>query len=200
MLAQHGGRIGVVVPYATFGTVIDLDRYAWLARRYEVGVVIDAAASLGTLDEAGRGFGTGRPSRWSIRCMRPRPFRSARAGWSIAAMPTGSTSCAMVNFGFESGRNATLPGINAKMPEILGLMARSKLAELDRICDARAALDREYRAALTGLTCQHGTAKRQATQFMPVLLPRTGLAPDRHRRSPGGGRGRDGAVFQSASG
>ena len=79
MLARHGERIGVVVPYATFGTVIDLDRYAWLAQRYGVGIVIDAAASLGTLDEAGRGFGAGRRSRWSIRCTRPRPFRSERA-------------------------------------------------------------------------------------------------------------------------
>ena len=84
---------------------------------------------------------------------------------------------AMVNFGFESGP-CDSAGINAKMPEVLGLMARSKLAELDSICDARAALDREYRDALTGWTFQPMTAKRQATQFMPVLLPAE-LAPHR---------------------
>ncbi|WP_447412567.1 DegT/DnrJ/EryC1/StrS family aminotransferase, partial [Clostridium perfringens] len=53
-LARYGSRIGVLVPYATFGTAIDLDRYAWLARRFGVGVVIDAAASLGTRDTEGR--------------------------------------------------------------------------------------------------------------------------------------------------
>lgn len=172
MLAQHGGRIGVVVPYATFGTLIDLDRYAWLARRYEVGVVIDAAASLGTLDEAGRGFGTGAPFALVYSMHATKTFSVGEGGLVYSGDADRIDQLrAMVNFGFESGRNATLPGINAKMPEILGLMARSKLAELDTICDARAALDREYRAALTGLTCQHGTARRQATQFMPVLLP-----------------------------
>src|SRR3546814_7300984 len=61
LLALHGDRIAVLVPYATFGNAIDLDRYAWLQRRYEVGVVIDAASSLGTIDAAGKGFGAEAP-------------------------------------------------------------------------------------------------------------------------------------------
>ena len=47
LLQKHAGQIAVVVPYATFGNAIDLDRYAWLMRRHQVGVVVDAAASLG---------------------------------------------------------------------------------------------------------------------------------------------------------
>ncbi|MBW8841133.1 MAG: DegT/DnrJ/EryC1/StrS family aminotransferase, partial [Sphingomonadales bacterium] len=61
LLQKHAGRIAVVVPYATFGNAIDLDRYAWLMRRHQVGVVVDAAASLGTIDAGGRGFGAGAP-------------------------------------------------------------------------------------------------------------------------------------------
>ncbi|MGC8165124.1 DegT/DnrJ/EryC1/StrS family aminotransferase, partial [Salmonella enterica] len=44
---------------------------------------------------------------------------------------------AMTNFGFEAGRNATLPGLNAKLPEVIAVMARAKLAEIDTVCDHR---------------------------------------------------------------
>ncbi|MDH7972706.1 DegT/DnrJ/EryC1/StrS family aminotransferase, partial [Sphingomonas sp. AR_OL41] len=55
LLTRHGARIAVLLPYATFGNAIDLDRYAWLQRRHAVGVVVDAAASLGTRDAQGGG-------------------------------------------------------------------------------------------------------------------------------------------------
>src|SRR3546814_1877951 len=45
LLALHGDRIAVLVPYATFGNAIALDRYAWLQRRYAVGVVKIGRAS-----------------------------------------------------------------------------------------------------------------------------------------------------------
>ncbi len=139
------------MPYATFGTVIDLERYAWLAQRYGVGIVIDAAASLGTLDEGGRGFGAGAPFALVYSMHATKTFSVGEGGLIYSGDADRIEQLrAMANFGFESGRHATLPGINAKMPEVLGLMARGKLAELDSICDARAALDREYRDALTG--------------------------------------------------
>jgi dTDP-4-amino-4,6-dideoxygalactose transaminase len=64
LLQRYPGQVSVVVPYATFGNCIDLDRYDRLARDHGASVVGDAAASLGSLDEAARGFGTG--SRWPI--------------------------------------------------------------------------------------------------------------------------------------
>jgi hypothetical protein len=80
-----------IVPYATFGTDIDLDRYAWLARRHGVGVVVDAAASLGTLDERGRVRYGGALHAGLFDARDQDLF--GRGGWSIAAM-TASTSCA----------------------------------------------------------------------------------------------------------
>ena len=59
MLARYAGKIAVVMPYATFGYPIDLERYTRLAHQLGVPVVVDAAASLGTFDEQGRGFGSG---------------------------------------------------------------------------------------------------------------------------------------------
>ncbi len=61
LLERHGAQIAAVVPYATFGYGIDLDRYRWLSKRFGVAVVVDAAASLGTTDASGVGFGAGAP-------------------------------------------------------------------------------------------------------------------------------------------
>ena len=179
LLARHGDRIGVIVPYATFGTAIDLDRYAWLARRYGVGVVIDAAASLGTIDEAGRGFGSGAPFTIVYSMHATKTFSVAEGGLVYSGdLALIDQLRGMTNFGFEGGRSATLPGINAKLPEVIALMARAKLAEIDAVCDHRAAIDAAYRAALTGFETQASRGRRQATQFMPVLLP-PDLAPHR---------------------
>ncbi len=59
LLQRYRGQIAVVIPYATFGNNLDLGRYQDLSERYDVPVVVDAAGSLGSLDERGRGFGTG---------------------------------------------------------------------------------------------------------------------------------------------
>ncbi|MEV8960382.1 DegT/DnrJ/EryC1/StrS family aminotransferase, partial [Klebsiella pneumoniae] len=78
---------------------------------------------------------------------------------------------AMTNFGFEAGRNATLPGLNAKLPEVIAVMARAKLAEIDTVCDHRAALEEAYRTQLVGVDFQEVEGQRRASQFMPILLP-----------------------------
>jgi len=183
LLIRYAGRIGVIVPYATFGTAIDLDRYAWLARRHRVGVVVDAAASLGTINISGHGFGTDAPFAVVYSMHATKTFSVAEGGLIHSADTAliARLRC-MTNFGFEQGRSATLPGLNAKLPEVIALMARAKLAELDTVCDRRAAIDAAYRAALPGcgvaIETQVSQGQRQATQFMPMLLPAT-LAPHR---------------------
>ncbi|MBB5715048.1 DegT/DnrJ/EryC1/StrS family aminotransferase [Sphingomonas aerophila] len=179
LLARHGERIGVAVPYATFGNAIDLDRYAWIAQRYRVGVVVDAAASLGTLDERGRGFGTGAPFATVFSMHATKTFAVAEGGLIHSA----DADCiarlrAMANFGFVEGRSASLPGINAKLPEVLALMARAKLTEIDDVLARRAAVEAAYRDALPGFGVQRPLGMRRASQFMPVLLPAE-LAPQR---------------------
>lgn len=177
LLARHGDRVGVIVPYATFGTDLDLDRYAWLARRYDVGVVVDAAASLGTIDAVGRGFGTGAPFAIVYSMHATKTFAVAEGGLIHCGDADRIASLrAMANFGFDpsgssGARSATLPGINAKLPEVIALMARAKLTEIDAVCEARTAIDAAYRAALPGFTMQAPAARRQASQFMPLLLP-----------------------------
>ncbi len=59
LLDKHHHEIAAIVPYATFGYDIDLEWYENIQRRYGIPVIVDAAASLGTVSEDGRGFGTG---------------------------------------------------------------------------------------------------------------------------------------------
>lgn len=173
LIAEHGERIAVIVPYATFGNAIDLDRYAAIERRHGIGIVIDAAASLGTIDDRGIGFAADRPFATVFSMHATKTFSVAEGG----VVHSGDarlidTLRAMTNFGFEAGRSATLPGINAKLPEVIALMARLKLTEIDAVCDARSAIEAAYRDTLGGaFAFQRPYGQRRASQFMPVMLP-----------------------------
>ncbi|MES3082567.1 DegT/DnrJ/EryC1/StrS family aminotransferase [Sphingomonas faeni] len=172
LLQRHGERIGVVVPYATFGNAIDLDRYVHFQRRYGVGIVIDAASSLGTLDDAGLGFGARAPFAVVHSMHATKTFAVGEGGLIHSGdVDLIATLRSMGNFGFEGSRNATLPGINAKLPEITAIMAQTKLAEIDRIADHRAVLEETYRATLPDFQFQAVSGRRRSMQFMPVLLP-----------------------------
>ncbi|WP_174285241.1 DegT/DnrJ/EryC1/StrS family aminotransferase [Sphingomonas bacterium] len=172
LLRHYGARIGVVIPYATFGNAIDIDRYRRYARDYGVGIVVDAAASLGTIADDGTAFGTDAPFAVVHSMHATKTFAVAEGGLIHCADAARIARLrAMTNFGFESGRSATLPGINAKLPEVIAVLARAKLDGLDATAAHRALLEATYRAQLGDLTLQHVAGRRRATQFMPVLLP-----------------------------
>ncbi|MDB5682189.1 MAG: aminotransferase DegT, partial [Sphingomonas bacterium] len=172
LLDKHAGQVAVVVPYATFGTAIDLDRYAWLMRRYGVGVVIDAAASLGTIDASGHGFGAGAPFAMVYSLHATKTFAVAEGGLIHCGDPAVIDELrAMNNFGFSGSRSAVLPGLNAKMSEIVAAMARLKLAEIATVVERRSAVEAAYRDALGGMTLQAVEGERRAMQFMSALLP-----------------------------
>ncbi|OYY68151.1 DegT/DnrJ/EryC1/StrS family aminotransferase [Sphingomonas sp. 28-63-12] len=172
VLDRYGDRIAVVVPYATFGNAIDLDHYARLRSHHGVGIVVDAAASLGTIDRCGMGFGAQADFAIVHSMHATKTFAVAEGGLIHSGDPALIARLrSMTNFGFEGSRSATLPGINAKLPEILALMARTKLAEIEPVCTNRAAIEANYRTALREFSLQHVQGQRRASQFMPVLLP-----------------------------
>ncbi|WP_375287512.1 DegT/DnrJ/EryC1/StrS family aminotransferase [Sphingomonas sp.] len=180
LLAAYGDRIAVVIPYATFGYGIDLDRYARLAERHGLAVVIDAAASLGTTDAEGGGFGAGAPFPVVFSMHATKPFATAEGGLvHCGDAATIERLRAMANFGFERPRTATLPGLNAKLPEVLAVMARAKLAEFAEVTRRRTAVAEAYRGAIAGrYGLQPAPVGRQAMGFQPVVLPPE-LAPHR---------------------
>ncbi|WP_284053367.1 DegT/DnrJ/EryC1/StrS family aminotransferase [Stakelama marina] len=172
-LRRYGDRIAVVVPYATFGNCIDLDRYRVMAERHAIGVVVDAAASLGALDVDGLGFGAGAPFATIFSMHATKTFATAEGGLIYCGDADRVADLRhMANFGFGEHRLATMPGLNAKMPEVLGLLAAEKLADFDRVAAHRAELETSYRERLGGFTLQRLRGKRPTAQFQTVLLPR----------------------------
>jgi dTDP-4-amino-4,6-dideoxygalactose transaminase len=173
LLALHGDRIAVVVPYAAFGTDIDLDRYRTLADRHGVAVVVDAAASLGTIGARGRGFGTGCPFPVVFSMHATKPFAVAEGGLIHSTdADLVDRLRRMTNYGFGATRAADLPGLNAKLPEVLALIASAQLDRIDTLAEHRSALHQLYRTELgDGFILQRPRARRQAMQFLPLLLP-----------------------------
>lgn len=172
-LATHGDRVAVIVPYDTFGTGIDLARYARLSAEHGVGVVVDAAASLGNRDAAGHGFGAGARFATVFSMHATKPFATAEGGLIYSADPAQIAEMRrMSNYGFGADRAATGPGMNAKLPEVLALLALARLGEIDAVAAHRLALADRYRAMLgAGLTVQRVHAARAIPQFQPLLLP-----------------------------
>ncbi len=172
LLVERGEEISCLVPYACFGNELDLDQFADLASQHQVGVVVDAAASLGSrnLEGVGSGAGFERPVVFSMHATKT--FATAEAGLIYAAdLERIDRLRAMANFGFGQPRVATMPGLNGKLDEVTALLGLQKLAALEQILEHRSELAIRYRARLPLLQFQRPTGSRQAHQFMPVLLP-----------------------------
>ena len=173
LLDQYGKDVAVIFPYASFGTDIDLEQFLELSRRYCVPIVIDAAASLGTLALDGRSFGSGFPFPVVFSMHVTKLFATAEAGLIYCYdRPTAERLRAMTNFGFEESRHATIPGLNGKLPEVIALLALERLLDLDSLGEHRSRLAAAYRAGLLEFEHQFFGGQRQAITFMPLLLPR----------------------------
>ncbi|MGC2401197.1 MAG: DegT/DnrJ/EryC1/StrS aminotransferase family protein [Acidobacteriaceae bacterium] len=172
MLARYAGKIAVIIPYATFGYPIGLERYQKLASQLGVPVVVDGAASLGTFDAGGRGFGTGFAGSVAFSMHATKSFAVGEAGLIYSADPARIARLrTMSSFGFGEPRTATMPGLNGKVSEVVALLGQLRLADYDRIVAYRAELFAHYRAALPELQFQPKAPGSQAHQFVPALLP-----------------------------
>jgi dTDP-4-amino-4,6-dideoxygalactose transaminase len=172
LLARYAGRIAVAMPYATFGYPIGLERYSRLTTQLGVPVVVDAAASLGTFDAQGKGFGSGFAGSVVFSMHATKSFAVGEAGLIYSADPDRIARLrTMSSFGFGEPRTATMPGLNGKLSEVGALLGRLRLNDYDRITAHRAALLNRYRASLPELEFQLRAPGIQAHQFVPALLP-----------------------------
>jgi len=172
LLARYAGKIAVVMPYATFGYPIDLEHYKRLAAQLGVPVVVDAAASLGTFDGQGRGFGRGFAGSVVYSMHATKSFAVGEAGLIYSADRDRIAKLrAMSNFGFGEPRTATMAGLNGKLSEVAALLGELRLADYDRIAEHRAALHEHYRKALPELQFQLREPGTQVHQFVTALLP-----------------------------
>jgi dTDP-4-amino-4,6-dideoxygalactose transaminase len=173
LLARYGKDIAVVMPYATFGYNLDLDRYAAMTEQHGVPVVVDAAASLGTMSAPGRGFGTGFNGLIVYSMHATKSFATGEGGVIYSANQDAIAQLRqMSNFGFGKPRTATMAGLNAKLSEVGALLAHLRLGEYGPVLTRRTELMHGYRQGLPELTFQPELPDQQAHQFAPGLLPR----------------------------
>jgi dTDP-4-amino-4,6-dideoxygalactose transaminase len=172
LLKVYGSRIAAIVPYATFGAPLDLDWYRWISRHYDLAVVVDAAASLGTSVAPGRNFGVAfdHPVVFSLQATKT--FATAEAG-VVYCNDAGAIQKirTMANFGFGEPRHATMLGLNGKLSEVGALMCSLKLDGIADIVDRRRSRYQQYQRKLESFAFQVVDCHRQAHQFTPVLLP-----------------------------
>ena len=172
LIGRYGDDIAVIVPYATFGNCIDLARYEALSASTGIPVVVDAAASLGSLDAAGRAFGAGFGFPVVFSMHATKTFSTGEGGViACADCDLVQALRLMGNFGFGAPRAATMPGLNAKLSEVGALLALERLRGFTPIVRHREALADRYRARLPGWGFQQMRGRRCAYQFMPVMPP-----------------------------
>ena len=172
LLERYGDEIAVMVPNATFGNCLDLGRYQRLSAAHGIPVVIDAAASLGSLDAHGEAFGMGSHHPLVFSMHATKTFATAEAGVIYCADKAAIAAFrAMGNFGFGQPRSATMPGLNTKLGEVAALLALTKLRDIESIAEHRHGMYELYRSLLPDFTFQRMTGQRTAHQFVSVLLP-----------------------------
>ena len=121
-----------------------------------------------------------------LRLACPEHLRFSQAHSFEATFGGGEANVAvsLANFGFDGARSATLPGLNAKLPEILAVMARARLAEIDTVCDARAGLEAAYREALSDFGLQAPLGRRRAMRPTAAAARRSVRRPRRDAPAP----------------
>eukprot|EP01037_Dinobryon_pediforme_P018569 gene18569-18854_t len=165
-------EVAVIMPYATFGNNIDLKNYDILSEKYNVPIVVDAAASLGSLNDDGSAFGV--KSRHAIiySMHATKSFSTGEAGLIYSENREIIDKLrVMGNFGFGQPRIATMAGLNSKLSEVGALLALEKLRGFENVVIHRAKLAKAYCDGLPDWTFQHLRGKRIAHQFMPVMVP-----------------------------
>lgn len=177
-IEKLGSEIALVVPYATFGTAMDLSAYEELCKD-GIPVVVDAAASLGTT--AGeQHFGHGFPGAivFSLHATKAFPVGEGGVIYSDSA-PLIAKLRQAANFGLSAAGGSTVLGLNAKLSEFhaaVGLATldefASKKSARQQIYDWYKELFEAYGLLERGWRFQE-VAGSVAYQFVSVLSPPT---------------------------
>jgi dTDP-4-amino-4,6-dideoxygalactose transaminase len=179
LLDIYGDEVGVIIPYATFGNSLDLNRYEKIAVERKVPIVVDAAASLGSLDNFGHGFGTNSNLTIVFSMHVTKTFSTSEGGLIYSSDKTRMQRLRiMSNYGFSEPRSAGMAGLNAKLSEVASVIAQGKLESFDDVIGRRQNIYKSYQLALPNFEFQEHCGKRVASQFVPVLMPK-GLQLDR---------------------
>ncbi|MEB3100431.1 DegT/DnrJ/EryC1/StrS family aminotransferase [Ferviditalea candida] len=176
VLSKLGSRAAVVVPYAAFGTDMDLTVYRDMENR-GIPVVVDAAASFGTTGESGQ-FGKQFTGLVVYSFHATKCFAIGEGGMVYSADREKINKIRQAaNFGFETSRESLQQGLNAKLSELGASVALSTLDVFSEKISRRRALHGLYVHLIreTGLLSQGWVLQQEngqiAYQFFSILSP-----------------------------
>jgi dTDP-4-amino-4,6-dideoxygalactose transaminase len=176
LLEKLGEQVAVVVPYATFGTDMDLTYYQKL-QDAGIPVVVDAAASFGTTGDNGQ-FGKGFTGLIVFSFHATKAFGIGEGGLVYSGNGQIIQQIRQAgNFGFSGARESAILGMNSKISEYTAAIA---LATLDIYQEKKAARQNIYHwyvnyGTRLGLFEKgwvlHKSRGVIPHQFFPVLCP-----------------------------
>lgn len=176
LVAQLGDQVAVVVPYATFGTALDLSGYERLQAR-GIPVVVDAAPGFyTTIDSATHGQGFSGSLVYSFHATKPFGIGEGGLIYSGDVALIERIRCA-ANFGFDQSRASGMQGLNGKLAEFPAAIA---MATLDRFPDKsrqRLTIEQYYQDCLIEYAGAAAGWQQQvrrgigAPQFFSILCP-----------------------------
>jgi dTDP-4-amino-4,6-dideoxygalactose transaminase len=176
VIRELGDAVAVVIPYATFGTWLDLSYYSSLHNR-GIPVVVDAAASFGTcLDKQ---FGTGFDGAIVFSFHATKAFGIGEGGLVYSSNRNLIKKIReAANFGFNEDRESCLLGLNGKTSEYAAAIALATLQEFPEKKKIRSTIWKWYLDMMKPFCLQERGWRLQATQgsiahqFLPILCPK----------------------------
>lgn len=171
-----GDKVAVVIPYATFGTNMNLEYYKQL-HKSGVPVVIDAAASFGATKRL-QHFGKRFPGSIVYSFHATKPFGIGEGGLIYSENTDLISKIRQSeNFGFSTNRETFLQGINGKLSEYAAAIALATLDAFKKKSKIRQQIYSWYLEELSekdllnkGWTIQK-TDGNIPYQFMPICTP-----------------------------
>jgi dTDP-4-amino-4,6-dideoxygalactose transaminase len=187
-----GDQVAAILPYATFGTNMNLEYYREL-HESGVPVVIDAAPGFGAMDGQIY-FGKGFPGCVVFSFHATKSFGVGEGGLIYSANPELISKIRQAeNFGFSSNRETAIQGLNGKISEYAAAVALSTLDVFDEKIKKRQQIYSWYVEKLNEKRLfEKGWIVQKAEgeiphQFMPICCPEEKQSDDIIRLLANGG-------------
>ena len=177
LLTKLGDEVAVVVPYATFGTDLDLSFYKQI-HESGIPVVFDAAPSFGTSGRSGS-FGKNFPGPIVYSFHATKSFGIGEGGLVYSADKDLISQIRQAgNFGFSTNRETISQGLNSKLSEYSAAVALATLDAFPEKSRQRQQIHQWYLEQFQQTPVLKNEWQLQkaegdiAHQFMPVLCPK----------------------------
>lgn len=176
VLGKLGDDVAVVIPYATFGTYLDLTYYNNL-HNSRLPVVVDAAPAFGTTGEDGQ-LGQKFDGIIVFSLHATKPFGIGEGALLYSNRSEFVTLARqMMNFGFSNNRESMIQGLNGKLSEYAAAIALATIEEFPKKIEKRQNLYKFYfqefkKAEMFNKGWEmHNTRGKIPYQFISVLHP-----------------------------